>query len=366
MVASPAAPQEAAARVLEKREAQPASGKGVASPSTSEKGSGKCSSPPASDKAAKGTSKGKRVSPPASEKGSTKAKGKGKKASTEEASGPKGPPPPTPFNQPAARPGGPPPPTAAGFRSPASSTDKGSSPAAKGSKGEHSNPPASEKGSKGKRSNPPASEKGPEGKHSNRAKKGSKNARSKPPASEKGSEGKRSNPPASEKGPKGKPSNPPASEKGPKGKPSNPPASEKDSKIKPASEKAGEVVPDASMGPVHKNRGDSLAQWESFHKVWRHNIKDMFDEEMDAAAQPDLFIDPLVVLPKTTQGRLGEIFDQHPWLGVNRVRNITNHPVMFPLFEVAPGPLPGREAVWGEASEAHQAALRVLARDDGR
>ena len=93
------------------------------------------------------------------------------------------------------------------------------------------------------------------------------------------------------------------------------------------------MVPDASNGPVHKNRGDSLSQWESFHRVWRHNIKDMFDEEMDAAAQPDLFTDPLVVLPKTTQGRLGEIFDQHPWLGVNRVRNITNHPVMFPLFE---------------------------------
>ena len=94
---------------------------------------------------------------------------------------------------------------------------------------------------------------------------------------------------------------------------------------------AGETTEhDKSPGPIDAD----AESWSSFHKVWQHNIKDMSDED-PAEVTSDLFTDPLVILPTEMLSNLKEFLDdpENTMYGVRRIKAITEHPVMFDIFE---------------------------------
>ena len=217
-----------------------------------------------------------------------------------------------------------------------------SSPASSGlgKKGRSKSAPCgSEKGStKGAgKSSPPVTEKGAKGGDSPCGKGSRKGGKSSPPVTEKGSKGRDSSP--GEKGSrKGGKSSSPVTEKGSKGKGKTVRSKGSSAGSKKGDQGQNDVVPGEGTNQDDKDNGavgdPDAEEWRSFHEVWRHNIKDMSDDP-PTDVTPQLFTDPLVVLPTEFLAGLKEFFDdeENTMLGVHRIRNIKNHPVMFEIFE---------------------------------
>ena len=85
---------------------------------------------------------------------------------------------------------------------------------------------------------------------------------------------------------------------------------------------------------IAKSAGNAavLSEWSSFCNLWQYNIRDV-TEKFDDFDLID-YTNPLVILPgPVLEGLLPEMVKDEPQYSQERLENIADHPVMFPLFK---------------------------------